>query len=231
MDNRRFSVSADELKVEIMRRKYCELLSHADVFPSKENWDFIIENHLTGLGDGLYRKFLVSSLLDDSQRCDYHILALESFPRYLQTIDREYAIETIYADPLTDSAAFVKLVYDCRLFDCNAISQLIDAGHLSLAVSLLDSFQPEYDGDTIDAMQFLIAKFDNLPRLGSIEFHKGIFRSENKYICPDGHVNPEDVVYCKKESCGKDIFGLTEEQRQTIEKFGQRIEILREMLD
>ena len=80
-------------------------------------------------------------------------------------------------------------------------------------------------------MQFLLSKFDHLPSLGSIEMHKGIFKTERRYICPDGHSNPHDVMFCEDEDCGKDIYGMTEDQRQAVEQFAERIDVLREMLD
>lgn len=231
MDNRKFSVSSEELKMECLRRKYLELLSQPDVFPSEENWDFIISNNMRGLGKRLYRKYLVSYMLDEDKRCDYHNLAIKRFPMYLKAVPRDEAIEVVYAD--TDSApdGFLKLVYDCQLFDCERIGHLVDNGHPDLAADLLDAYQPEYDGDTIDAMQFLLSKFDHLPSLGSIEMHKGIFKVERRYICPDGHSNPHDVMFCEDEDCGKDIYGLTEDQRQAVEQFAERIDVLRDMLD
>lgn len=231
MDVRRFSVSAHELKVECLRRKYRELLSQPDIFPSKENWDFIIDNAMTGLGEGLYRKFLVASLLDEDKRCDFHLLAIEKFPVYLKTVDRSYALEILYSDHSTMRDEFVRLVYECQLFDAGKIGDIIDAGIPDLAAELLDSYQPEYDGDAIDAMQFLLSKFDKIPSLGEIEIHKGLFKTERRYICPDGHVNPQDAIFCQTEGCGKDIRGLTESNLKAIERFADRIEILREMLD
>lgn len=231
MDGRRFSVSAQELKLECLRRKYRELLSQADVFPSEENWRFIISNCLSGLGAGLYRKYLVANLLDEGQRCDYHLLAIDNFPRYMKVIERDEALETVYSDCETDTDAFVRLVYDCDLFDAGRIGELIDAGHPEIAAELLEAYQPEYDGDTIDAMQFLLNKFDRLPSLGTIELRKGLFKSERRYICPEGHDNPCDAIYCMEEECGKDIKGLTKSNRESIDKFSERISVLREMLD
>ena len=231
MDNCRFSVTADELKIECLRRKYCELLSQPDVFPSEENWDCIITNRMNGLGEGLYRKYLVSHLLDEDKRCDFHMLALRNFPRYIMCVDRSYALDVVYSDPYTDHDAFVDLIYNCRLFDCEHIGKLIDNGHHDLAADLLGAFQPEYDGDTIDGMQFLLAKFDRLPLLGTIELHRGLFKAERRYICPDGHSNPQDAIFCREDGCGKDINGLSEHQRLEIENFAERIKILREMLD
>ena len=231
MDNRRFSVTADELMTECLRRKYCELLSQPEVFPSEENWDFIISNRRAGLCDRRYHKYIVSLMLEEDKRCDFHQLAIKNFPRYIEAIDRQEAIEAVYADPCSERDAFVGLVYTCRLFDCAHIGSLIDDGRPDLAADLLGAYQPEYDGDTIDAMQFLLTRFDTLPVLGSIEMHKGLFRSERRYICPDGHLNPQDAIYCREENCGKDINGLTEAQRTAIENFARRIEVLRDMLD
>ncbi|MDE5567689.1 MAG: hypothetical protein K2J12_04520 [Muribaculaceae bacterium] len=231
MDERRFSVSAQELKLECLRRKYRGLLSQADVFPSEENWKFIISNRLSGLGAGLYRKYLVANLLDEEQRCDYHILAIDNFPRYLRVIERDEALETVYSDSLTDTDAFISLIYDCELFDAGRIGDLIDGGHPDIAAELLEAYQPEYDGDDIDAMQFLRNKFDKLPSLGSIELRKGLFKTERRYICPEGHENPCDSIYCMEEDCGKDIKGLTKANREAIDRFTERIAVLREMLD
>lgn len=229
MNNQRFSVSSEELKMESLRRKYLELLSQAEVFPSEENWNFIIDNRLQGLAARLYRKYVVSYLLDEASRCDYHNLAIKYFPKYVEIADRDEVLEAVYDDSSHDG--FVKLVYDCRLFDSERIGRLIDDGRPDLAADLLGAYQPEYDGDTVDAMQFLLTKFDRLPSLGSIEIHKGVFRTERRYICPDGHSNPHDVMYCEDEGCGKDICGLTAAQRSAVEQFAERIEILRDMLD
>lgn len=231
MENRKFSVSSEELKMECLRRKYLELLSQPEVFPSEENWDFIISNNLHGLGARLYRKFLVSYMLKDDQRCDYHNLAIKRFPKYLPSIEREEALDVVYSDVESATDGFVKLVYDCQLFDCERIGHLVDIGQPDLAANLLGAYQPEYDGDTIDAMQFLLTKFDHLPSLGAIEVHKGIFKTERRYICPDGHSNPHDVMFCEEQGCGKDIYGLTKVQREAVEQFAERIEVLRDMLD
>lgn len=230
MDDRRFVVTAEELRVECMRRKYCELLAQPEVFPSLDNWNYIIEKRMIGLGRRLYRKFLVSWLLDESKRCDYHRFALNKFPEYLRCVDRAYAVEVVYSDAVSSEEAFKKLVYDCELFDCDQVAKLIDDGHLQVAAGLLDAFQPEYDGDTLDAMHYLVSKFNSLPDIGTMDFRKGIFRSEQKYICPDGHVNNSDAMYCKAEGCGKDIKGMTESGRMAVERFISRIDILEEML-
>ncbi len=231
MTDRRFSVSSEDLRLECMRRRYCDLLAQPEVFPSSENWEFIISNRMAGLGEGLYRKFLVAQLLDEDSRCDYHDLAIANFPRYLKVVDRQYALEIVYADALTAPDAFISLIVDCELFDCDHISALIDEGNIDIAAELLKAYQPEYDGDVVDGMQYLLNRFRNLPLLGAIELRSGLFRSERRYICPDGHSNPCDVEFCECEDCGKDIRGLTREHQAMITDFEKRIAVLRDMLD
>ncbi len=231
MEDHKFAVSSEELKIECLRRKYLDLLSQPEVFASEDNWDFIISNRLTGLGARLYRKYIVSYMLDDEQRCDYHWLAIKRFKDYIKLIDRNEALEVVYSDVDSSPEGFVAIVYECELFDCQRIGDLIDSGKPDLAADLLDAYQPEYDGDTVDAMQFLLTKFGHLPSLGSIEVHKGIFKTERRYVCPDGHENSHDVIYCEEDGCGKDIYGLTESQHEAIERFAERIDILRDMLD
>lgn len=231
MKQHRFSITSEELKDECMRRKYCELLAKPEVFPSKENWDYIIGKQLGGLGKGLYRKYLVSCMLDENLRSEYHILAIRRFPEYLNIISRQDAIETVYSDIESSPEYTQKLIVECELFDSGHICDIFESGNVDFAVSLLEAYQPQYDGDAVDAMNYLLEKITSLPNIGTIEQRKGIFRTEKLYICPDGHSNPAETIYCKCEGCGKDIKGLTEAQRSTIEEFRQRITILRELLD
>lgn len=230
MDEPRYSVTAEELRDEMLRRKYCELLAQPDMFPSEENWNYIISRRMTGLGPGLYRKFLVAWLTEDGIRNDYHEAALKYFPEYINTVDRDYAIETIYADCISSPDAFTEIVCKCNLFDAEAIGNLLEQGRASLAAGLLGAYQPVYDGDIVDAMRYLLAKFDSLPDLGSMEMRRGLFRSEQVYVCPCGHVNPAGAIYCRHEDCGRDIKGLDKKDRQMIEDFRIRVSVLAEML-
>lgn len=224
----KLSVTADELREEMTRRRYVELLSQPEVFPSAENWQFIISRALKGLGPGLYRKYIVSTLLDPAKRCDYHLNAITNFPVYLETVDRAYALETVYGDTESSEDAFRKIVYQCRLFDAGLIGELLADGRISLAVSLLEAYQPEYDGDSVDAMTYLLRRLRTLPALGSVEDRRGMFKTDRRYICPNGHVNSADAMYCT--NCGLDIFGLTENERKAIDAFADRIDALRDLL-
>lgn len=231
MQPKHFTVTAEELKDECMRLKYIELLDHAEIFPSSDNWSYIIARRFSGMGHLLYRKYLVASMTSSDIRSEFHHAALTNFPLYLKSIDRSEAIATVYGDVTSDSRAFVDLVYECQLFDSESISRLIDDGYLDLAVSVLFAFQPEYDGDAVDAMTFLLGRFDRLPQMGEMQTRRNFFKTEEVYICPKGHANPSDCEYCNKPGCGLDRFGLTREQRDIIAQFRARIDVLRSMLD
>ncbi len=230
MKEPKYTVSAEELKDEAMRRKYSELLTQPEVFPSDDNWRYIIGKRMTGLGPGLYRKYLVAWLTEADLRSEYHMAALEHFPAYLEAVDREYAIETVYGDRTSSGEAFVSIVYKCMLFDAASIGEIIDDGNPSLAADLLGAYQPMYDGDAIDAMRYLLSKFDDLPDVGEMQSRRGLFRNEQVYICPEGHSNSADTVYCCHNGCGKDIKGLDERQRKLVEELRYRISLLSEML-
>lgn len=230
MQQKQFSITAEQLKDECLRRKYLDLLERPEVFPSLDNWSYIIDRRLDGLGRLLYRKFLVASLTAAEIRSEFHQAALDKFPVYLTIIDRNEAIDIVYSDVVSDTAAFVDLVYKCQLFDSESIARLIDDGHLEVALEVLLAYQPEYDGDSVDAMKYLSSKFDKLPEQGELQKRRVLFRTEDVYICPNGHVNPIDCNYCRADGCGLDIYGLSEMQHNTIEQFRQRIAVLQDML-
>lgn len=222
-------ITAEELNNECLRRRYAVMLSRPEVFPTAANWDFIISNRLRGLTAGLYRKYLVSWMLDPSDRCDYHRLAIERMPDYVDAIDRDEALDVIYGDVDSSPEAFVALVKRCRLFDADRLNELLDEGYGTLVTDLLDADRPDYGIDDLVAMRRLSVRLSGLPKLGSVENHKSLLSGGMRYICPNGHVNQADVVFCTHEDCGLDICGLTARRRDAVDRFASRVEVLTDM--
>ena len=102
-------VTAQELNAEVLKRKYLRLLENPDIFPSKKNWDFIIENNMHELALPLYKKYLSAISMEESERGTYHNDTVEMFPRYLEYIPRRYAIKALYSDTSTNSKATIEL--------------------------------------------------------------------------------------------------------------------------
>lgn len=224
------SVSAEALRTELLRLRYAKLLEQPEVFPSQANWDFIIQNALEGIGEGLYRKFLVSAVLDESERRSPNRIALKEFPRYLKAVPRPYAIEVVYDDTVSAPEATKNLIVDCDLFDAHAVGELIERGELQMAVDLLEAFQPEYTRADLADMRALLDRLQHLPEEGEMADGRGLLRRELRYVCPAGHVNAAEAQYCTHAGCGLNIYGLTREKVQAIEAYATRVDALASLL-
>ncbi len=225
------SISADQLMAECLKVKYKRLLARPDIFPSEENWDYIIAHKMTDIGTELYRKYLVSATIYPSQRCDYHQIALKKFPEYLSAVDRRYAVSIIYSDVTSLPDATVELIIDCQLFDARKLTQI--AGHKGLyvfAVKCLAAFQPTYTESDLVDMITLKNVIDNPTPLGQVVANRALFKQEIRYICPNGHANDSTCEYCQTEGCGLNINGLTQAQAQLIDEFDHRIQTLKSLL-
>lgn len=221
-------ISAEQLRNEERRLRYLTLIERPDVFPTLANWQFITSNALQGLGHHLYKKYLTSITIDDNDREELHDIAVKEFPAYLAAIDRREAVDVVYGDVTTAPEHTIRLIRDNRLFDASSISRLISAGNLDFAMSVIDVYQPEYSFADLEAMENLGSQIDSLPLRGIIEERQGFFGSSEKYICPDGHINPADNVYCR--GCGKNARGLTETQEKAIAQFKGRLQALKSLL-
>lgn len=224
------AISAEALRTELLRLRYARLLEQPEVFPSQANWDFIIQNALEGIGEGLYRKFLVSAVLDESERRSPNRIALKEFPRYIKAVPRQYAIEVVYDDTVSAPEATKNLIIECELFDARAVAELIERGELGMAVDLLEAFQPEYTRADLADMRALLDRLQHLPEEGEMADGRGLLRRELRYVCPAGHVNAAEAQYCTHAGCGLNIYGLTRPQVQAIDDYSTRVEALASLL-
>ncbi len=223
------SVSADQLRAEELRLKYVTLLDDPAVYPTRENWKYIIDNRMEGVGPALFNRYVTALEVDDVDRAELHSIAIEEFPRYLEAVDRDYALSIIYEGGAGHDIC-VDLIRRCRLFDANYLVNLIDCGELDLALDVIDVYQPEYTQADLDAMEMLAKCLAGLPDKGSIEDRRGIFGMSSKYICPNGHVNDADAKYCTHSGCGLDIKGLTRRRAEAVDIFRHRLEALRNLI-
>ncbi len=219
-------VTAEQLKAEELRLRYIELLRDPSVYPTRKNWDYIISNHMPGLGRELYSRYLAAATVDDVDASELHQIALEEFPKYLMAVERDYALEVVYADTTTAPDATATLIEQCGLFDADYLINLINIGELSMAIRLLCVYQPSYTDADVDAMQCLANKIAALPEVGGVEHRVGMFGSSEKYICPNGHANPVDTIYCTHSGCGLDARGLTAAQEKAVDTFMYRLKAL-----
>lgn len=223
-------ITAEELRIEEIRLQYLELIDKPDVFPTRKNWDFIIKNAMRGMALPLYRKYLTAITIDDNDREELHDIAIEKFPEYIRMANREEALQAIYSDIVTAPFETQKLLRENCLFDADYLIDLIEAGELNFALSVIDCYKPEYTEIDLEAIEELLEIIERLPDVGTIESRNGIFGVSEKYICPDGHVNNADVEFCTHSGCGKDIRGLTSQQEDKVLALSRRFAALKSLL-
>jgi hypothetical protein len=221
-------VSADQLIAAERAERYKRQLERPDKFPDGANWQYIIENKMALIGRELYRKYLVSWLTPQPERCDYHELALQRFGEYLCAIEREDAVDIVYSDITSAPEATKGLIADCNLFDAMRLYKILNDGDANFVVECLDTFQPKYTANDLRNMQRLSLAIDNLEPLGEMRDARSIFGREVKYICPEGHTNSAQQEFCA--TCGLNIHGFNGEQVAMIRDFKSRIATLSRLL-
>ena len=224
------TITAQQLNAEFLKRKYAKLLSQNDVYPSRKNWKFIIENNMHELSDLLYRKYLLAVNTPKEARSTYHIDTIEMFPQYLEYIDRRYAIKTLYKDTSTCPNASIDLAIELHLFDIDGILDMLDRDEVRAAARMLMAMKPTYDANDMNDLYDLLDDFTELPDLGHYEGNRlGLLPGSERYVCPNGHVNRNEEQYCSHPGCGLNIKGLTRTEVECIDTYSERLNILKEL--
>ncbi len=224
-------ITAQQLNAELLKRKYARLLKNHDTFPSQNNWDYMIENNMYELSDLLYQKYLIAIEIPDEDKSPFHIDTISMFPKFLESIERQHAIATLYKDTASNTSATINLAIKLNLFDIDGIIDMIDRGEAGAAAQMLMALKPTYTLNDIEDLTDLLKEFNHLPNLGRIEENAlNLFLGERKYICPNGHSNSEGTEFCSHEGCELNIKGLTRYEVDCIDEYAERIMIIEELL-
>ena len=223
------SVSADSLIATERAERYKRQLERPEVFPTAENWEYIIDTAMYQIAPELYRKYLMAWLTPAVNRSDFHDLALENFPEYLRAIPRADAVSAVYADVTSAPEATLAVILDCRLFDAPALQKILDhGGSAGFVAECMNAYQEHYTRDDLRDMQLLYNEMMQLPAEGIMRETRSIFGRDLRYICPNGHSNPKDTDFCTQ--CGLNINGLNADQQAAIDRFGSRLQTLDRLL-
>lgn len=222
-------VTADQLIAAERADRYKRQLERPEVFPSEDNWKYIIETRMDVIAPELYRKYLISWLTPEKQRSDFHYAALSHFAEYITTIDRQAALDAVYDDITSSPEATLDLIVDCRLFDAEHLMQLLDEGvSPAFVADCMEAYQPVYQRSDLSSMQHLLEAMNDLPEEGSLGESRSFFSNSVRYICPNGHSNSRETRFCSQ--CGLDIHGLNEQQAKIMSDFANRLSTLRRIL-
>lgn len=142
------------------------------------------------------------------------------FEDYLGRLDKSDASTNVYSHLGYNPTLVVDMVIKYNLFDPKVVLNLISSENIGTAIDLIRSHKDYYTKDDLMGMKQIIHLLDNLPHKGTFEISKsGIFskKEEEMYICPNGHKNPKDTIYCS--NCGQNIKGLNIDQDKIINQF------------
>lgn len=200
--------------------------------PTNADLNFIMENGLWELAPSLYEYYATENMTYDVRPID------ERFPVILSLLSYDEAVPIIYKDYVNLRKYAFPLIKSNRLFSARNVLDMLDEGNLDPAIELLDTEKDTYTMEDVSLMEAIIDHLDNLPDKGQIiEVKAGPFSSKTveKYVCPLGHKNDRVVEFCEHGNtiplCGLNMKGITEDQTWIIERFKERVAVIRDLLE
>lgn len=224
------SISADKLVKEIIKKELVERIkSNERLLIGKDYWDYLLNNPIEEISNELLNTYLAISS-NQSGKSQHELLFLSNFTIYLSNLNREFVQDFLYARYLDNPDTILGFITQLNLFNPRKVLELVDDGKLDESVSCLQVNKDFFTEDDCFIMEKIISSFNNLPDKGKIEVAKAfMLKPKDIYICPKGHSNNIDDVYCA--NCGKNIKGLNKTQVGQIEKFKKKTEILKNLIN
>ena len=197
-------------------------------FPSEVTMKKIIELEIVEIADELCKKYIESNTV-----YTYATLGIsfkEQYYQYISRIGYDNIIDSIYANLVAYPEIIGDLIKTHNLFNPQAVVSVIPSLKVEDVVNLIKSDKETYCHADIAPMEQIVDYFENLSDVGQISEVSGLLGGRSKkYICPEGHKNPEETKFC--ESCGKNIKGLTIDDINAITDFKVKVEFLKTNLN
>ena len=215
--------SAEKVNIELFKLNWAR--RNKNFTPTNEELKFIMDYNLWELAPSLYEYFIEPNRGYESRPID------EIFPTILSLLSYDDAAQFIYNDYSSVKERTFPLIKENKLFCAKKILELMQEGHLDLAIELLETEKSIYARDDVKDMEAVVEYLDNLPDKGVIkEVKAGTFSSKmvEMFICPDGHKSPKDAPAC--EHCGLNIKGLSEKQVKIVQAFKDRVVVVKGLL-
>ena len=203
---------------------------------SDDDWSVINKYKASDLLEPLYNYYSKCRELEKEAKADtiyinkivdnWVVSGISYFKQYVSSLDYKDAIKYVYKDV----GAFEEIINKNKLFNAAKILELANQGKLDIAISLLHVEKTSYNDSDLSDMKSLCKFFKNLPEVGcKTEIINSLFSSGGlKYICSCGRKNEPDIEYCTE--CGKNIYGITKEQKQKIDEFVDLVDTLDELI-
>lgn len=222
-------VSSEKLAVHLFKLEWQK--KRANYMPSITEWDFILSNNLIDIAEDLFDKYIFS-MTQNPYEAGVETM-VNKFPLYVGTLEYDLAQSVLYKDYKKNHQYVYALIKENKLFSPQVIKMLIDEGDLNLAIDLLDIDKEHYTKEDLLQMIEIENVLNNLPDKGHYETVKtGLISSKmvEVYFCPNGHKNNKENIYCEHSDCCQNMKGLTVSQVVKIEKFSDKVSVLKSIL-
>jgi uncharacterized protein YbjQ (UPF0145 family) len=219
------SVTSYRLKVADQKQLIKGKIHNKEIL-SDEDWDFLAINDC---GDLSAEIFEYTNSINFNLTADFDKY-FSYLSNYIQSVDTSIITPIIYRHIKTHKKFYIEIIKHNELFDVDQLRLMIVGNDIATACDLFSAYKRDYTRSEVEGMRFIIQSISGRPRLGKIASIKsGVFsRMEEKYVCPEGHINNKDKQYCSE--CGQDIYGLTKDNRDAIELLEKRANLLSELL-
>lgn len=201
-------------------------------FPHKQDIEDIVSKNIDGLEFIVYDFFKRTHDIPVSSE-DLYSNCIELMLYCCNKLGYNESCKLIYStiDDKTRQKSNLDIIERAHLFNPDITISIIDSGNIQLAIKLLKASKDYYDKDDYRKMEQILIKLNNLPDKGSISVIKGglLSKEKEKYICPSGHTNEINAVFCS--ICDLNIKGLSRNEMNIIEDFRLKVSCIKQLLN
>ena len=225
-------ISNDILKNELTKKHIIKKV-RAKKKLVQDEWNFLQQNPISDLSENLIDSFLYNYFaLKINSDDEKEIVLIRNFSNYLRDTDPKRAIDKLYKTLPDEPDAVFKILEINKLFSPQKIINLLESGFTEIAISCLSIEKENYTKDDLKVMNKIIKHFELLKDKGEFKKLKGLLgKQKDIYICPNGHSNHIESVFCEDFDCQQNIKGLTRKDVRKINSFKNKVETLRLLFD
>lgn len=223
------SISKHDLNKELMRRKIIQK-ANEEILLTQEEWYFIIQHKIDEIAENLLNTFIKKYDTDISASNTKRTVFKNGIQTYFKRIEKSISTKLLYDKVKENFILTFDILKYCDLFSSDRIIELIKEKYYKTAIECLTIESNFYSKKDLNNMLEILTLLDNMEDLGHIKTTTGLLGKEKKkYICPNGHHNNSDMVYC--EYCHKDIKGLYLPDVKKIDEFRLKVNTLKDFLN
>lgn len=224
-------VPIESLEQEVTKRIIISKVSN-DKLPNKEDWGYLLRFPIIEIAEKLIDIYLLKQNKYEADQSEQETLLITNISNYFRILNENQAIENLYTKIIDNPNPIIKILIENNLFSADEALKLLSSKNTGLAIDCLGISKNYYSNDDLIKMKEIISQVDSLEDLGKIETVKNVLgKSNEKYICPNGHSNDISIEYCLERICKLNTKGLTQNQVFTFENFRIKVESLSSILE